>query len=237
MKKVSEKMVQAGPAAGFTLVELMVALLLGLLVTGMFYMSYTAIAATSDRQAQLVEQGQNLRLGADQLIRDLRMAGYNPVHGGPRAETGFVEATATALRFTRDLDGDGEISANYEDVSYQLAGPGESGATFLQRRDYNGAVDAIVENVEALNFVYRDRHGHELVAPVLDRESICQVEVTLVVRTSNEDYGYRNTNTYRNRQDSDGDGLNDIVFTAPADNFRRRALTTLVMCRNLCGLG
>jgi len=230
-------------SAGFTLVELMVAMILGLLAAGLFYRSYGVLAGAAGQQDQLVEQGHNLRVGINQLARDLRMAGYNPLWSGG-VETGFLVAEADTLRFTRDLDGDAAISADYEDVSYRLSGPGANGAFSLQRQDFNGATDAIVDNVDALNFVYLDGHGAPLsqpvdgrmaitAPPVTDYDQIRMVEITMVVRTTNEDYSYLDNICYRNNRDSDGDGMNDVVLSPRGDHFRRRAVTALVKPRNL----
>jgi hypothetical protein len=51
------------------------------------------------------------------------------------------------------------------------------------------------------------------------------VEITLVVRTTNEDYRYTDRITYRNLQGTS-------LVSATGDNFRRRAFTMSVQIRN-----
>lgn len=69
-----------GPALGFTLVELMVAAAISaLVVAGMVTLFVTQRAALSAMQ-QLNEVSQNVRTASDQVVTDLRNAGY----GAPR---------------------------------------------------------------------------------------------------------------------------------------------------------
>jgi len=103
----------------------------------------------------------------------------------------------------------------------------------------------LITNVDALNFVYFDKDGNTLVpsAPTAAEcpyvaggggelslkgdqlQEVERVEITLVVRATNEDYRYTNRETYRNLQ-------GDPLVTNPGDNFRRRAFTMKVQIRN-----
>jgi len=252
---------------GFTLIELMVAIVLGLLATASFYRSFVAFAGVAGRQEQTVEMAQNLRVGVDHLAREIRMAGFSGTMRQGIVRAGFLVAAADSLRMTRDLRGggddaidndhdglvdeedeeelgDGEFDDNYEDVIYMLAGPNDNGSFDLQQVDLNGASDTVIENVDALNFVYLDKNGQPLAGPTDGTEAsatppvnrlneIRSVEITLVVRTTRGDHSYRDTRVYRNNRDSNGDGLNDVVMTGPGDNFHRRVLMARVKCRNL----
>jgi hypothetical protein len=104
----------------------------------------------------------------------------------------------------------------------------------------------IITNVDALNFVYLDEDGNDLdedtdpddpaagrtVLNDNEAERIHSVQVALLVRTTNEDYRYTNNEIYRNLQDSDGDGDNDVIYQAPGDNFRRRLFVKEIKIRN-----
>ena len=111
----------------------------------------------------------------------------------------------------------------------------------------------LITTVEALDFVYWDDGDPGVpgavppVPPVLpaiipftvedppasgifwldtgDLAIVDRVEITLVVRATNEDYRYTNRETYRNLQD-------DPLVSNPGDNFRRRAFTMSVQIRN-----
>lgn len=253
--------------AGFTLVELMVSLVLGLFVSMIFYKSFVAFASVSGGQEQTIERNQNLRVGISHLAGEVRLAGYTGSCRNLDLEAGFIAAAPDRLRITRDLTGgeddgrdndrDGEVDEageaafgdcdledNYEDVIFMLAGPNSNGSFDLQQVDLNGASDTIIENVDALNFVYLDKKGMPLAVPadgvnvattpeVARRREIRSVEISLVVRTTNEDYSYRDMHAYRNLQDSNGNGLPDLILAPSGDNFKRRLITTTVQCRNL----
>ena len=173
---------------GFTLIELMVAIVIGMIAIAGFYRSFVAFANVAGTQEQAVEMAQNLRVGTDHLAREIRMAGFAGSGQGKIAGAGFLVAEFDSLRMTRDLRGggddaidndhdglvdeadekelgDGELDDNYEDIIFQLAGPNDNGSFDLQQLDINGASDTVVENVDGLNFVYLDEDGVPLRVP------------------------------------------------------------------------
>ena len=142
--------------------------------------------------------------------------------------------------------GDGDFDDDGEKIIYSLNGFN------LQREvwdtdstDYDPP-QTIITNVDALNFVYLDENGEDTIDPdtdladpeagrnillttdVDDAELISQirfVQVTLLVRTTNEDYRYTNNEPYTNEQGS-------VIYEAPGDNFRRRLLVKRIKIRN-----
>jgi hypothetical protein len=129
--------------------------------------------------------------------------------------------------------GDGDVDDLGERISYARL-PNADGVFGLYRNDENqnpGANgDEIITNLEALNFVYFSGSGTNLNIFPLDTddlERIRLVEVSIVVRTTNEDYRYTNKEPYYNLQDD------PILTVNPADNFRRRLLTSQIKIRNL----
>ena len=126
---------------------------------------------------------------------------------------------------------------------------------WLQRAVWDSATadyitHTLITNVEALDFVYFDDTGAELVpsAPSVSEcpyvalpglaselslkgdelQKVDRVEITLVVRATNEDYRITNSQTYKNLQP----GVAGEIYTAPGDNFRRRVFTMSVQIRN-----
>jgi prepilin-type N-terminal cleavage/methylation domain-containing protein len=103
---------------------------------------------------------------------------------------------------------------------------------WLQKEVWNsgayGTAQTIITNVSALNFVYLDENGNVLgptISNSTDLEAIDTVEITLVVRTTNEDYRIINNESYQNLQGA-------VIYTAPGDNFRRRSMSMRVKVRN-----
>lgn len=150
--------------------------------------------------------------------------------------------------------GDGEIDDDGERIIYYLAASTLDPTTNDLRRevwdstlappDY-GQPQTLITNVEALDFVYFDDTGAEFV-PSLPTAAECpyvaggggelslkgdelqevdRVEITLVVRATNEDLRYTNRETYRNLQ-------GDPLVSNPGDHFRRRVFSMSVQIRN-----
>lgn len=196
---------------GYTLVELMVAVMLTSIVTVSIYKAYVSITTSYDVQDQVVELQQNSRVAMDRLIRELRMAAYDP---DATAGAGFVAPTdSTNVNFTMDLDDSGVIDAANETVGYGFDQPNSE----LER---DGT--AVIDNVNALDFVFLDEDG----AVTTTLADIRVVQVSMVLRTTNEDYGYTNTDAYTNLQGA-------TIYTAPGDNFRRRLVRAQVKVRNM----
>lgn len=142
--------------------------------------------------------------------------------------------------------GDGGLTDNDEWLTYSLDPVG--GTTFsnlVKTDENNGDPDApvdmtIISNVDALNFVYLDEDGQDLDPDTTpdnpadgrnflnnpdDMNNIRSIQVAIVVRTTNEDLRYTNTEEYRNLQGS-------LIYQAPGDHFRRRVSVKQIKIRN-----
>ncbi len=200
---------------GYTLVELMVAVVLASIVTVSIYKAYISVTTAYDIQDQVVELQQTSRVAIDRLVREIRMAGYDPAGS---AGAGFTLINSSRVTFTMDLSGNGTIDAANETVDYSY----DSANLQLDR---NGT--ALVNNVSALNFVYLDENGAVTANPA----NVRTVQIAVVVRTTNEDYGYINTDSYANLQGTTIFPVATSTDTNP--NVRRRVLTAQVKVRNL----
>ncbi len=224
---------------GFSLVELMVALGLGIIATVGMYKTYISYSTCADAQDQVLELQQNLRVVMNMMIKEIRMAGYDP---DDAANAGFVSATDASVQFTTDLNDDGDLADDDENISYFVGGPDADGRFGLRRRDCsntyayylnkntdcpagNGSCPASADM--PLNFIYLDADRNVLATPVAGAslQEIKFAQITLVLRSSNEDYSYTNNTVYTNLQ-------NNPVITAKGDHFRRQRLTAEVNVRN-----
>jgi len=87
---------------GITLIELMIATsVLGIAVSGM-YSAYRSQQKTYMIQKQTAEMQQNIRAGLDIMVREIRMAGYDPLG---TADAGILTASANSIEFTMDIGG------------------------------------------------------------------------------------------------------------------------------------
>lgn len=210
--------------SGFTLIEILVALALTGIVLTAIYTAFQSQHKTYITQESVAEMQQNLRAAMFLMVREIRMAGYDP---RGTAGAGIDSASsATSISFTEDFRGtdvddppDGDIGDPNEDITYALT------AGNLTRASGGGAPSVVAENISAINFFYLDATGTTQVAP----ENARAVEITLVAQTNRSDPDYTNTFVYRNRLFT----TLPFEFDPPDDGFHRKALSTLVKCRNL----
>ncbi len=212
---------------GFTLVELLIAMAIAGIVMGGIYSVYRSQQTSYAAQAQVTALEQKVRAAMYFMQRDISMAGCDPTG---HANAGILTADSHSIRLTEDLNGNGDPNEYNEDISYSLYTSKE--VQKLGRRSpykkNNQLVknQPVVENVDALDLVYLDEAGNVLPTPVADPSRIRSIQITLVVRAQKEDPHFSNSTVYRNQA-----GI--PIFGPANDHFRRRLLTTEVLCRNL----
>jgi len=206
---------------GFSLVEILVAMVVSGLVLSGIYSTYQSQQRSYILQEDIAQVQQNLRAAMYLLTRELRMAGFNP---SGSAVAGIVDGewSNTSIRFTKDDNGDGDVADSAEDLTYSLYTSG--GVQKLGRKNPT-TNQPVAENIQELWFVYLDANNN-VTATLSDIRS---VEVTLVARTARPTVNYVNTMTYSNKSGTK-------TFGPYNDGHHRRVLSEQVSCRNL-GLG
>lgn len=170
-------------------------------------------------------------------------------------DLGGTNPTTPDETWIPDDPGDGGLNDDDEWLTYKLVAaplpspvpdpPWTNFFNLVKTDENNGDPDdpddmTIITNVDALNFVYLDEAGLDNIDPDTtpddpatgrtfltadEMASIRAVQITMVVRTTNEDYRYTNNEEYRNAQGS-------LIYTAPGDNFRRRMFSKEIKIRN-----
>jgi hypothetical protein len=110
--------------AGTTLVEVLLGIALGVVALAATASLLTAGLAARAR-AGAGADGLAAAAGAvDQIVRDVRLAGYDPDAAG---FGGVADATSTSVVLEADLDGDGAVDASSEErVAYRLSAAGDA---------------------------------------------------------------------------------------------------------------
>jgi type IV pilus assembly protein PilW len=209
--------------AGFTLLELMVAMAVTAILLAGIYATYITQLRAHLTQQLTVEMQQNLRAAMEMMTREIRMAGYDPTRS---AGAGITTMLGNSFRFTVDLNANGTLSNGTtdtnEDIEYGINGNGDLG----RQTQGGGGLQALVENIDALNFVYLDGDRNIATNPA----DVRSVQVTLVGRSSRVLPALFNrqmdTRTYRNQQ-------GQVILPAQNDFFRRMIVTSEIKCRNL----
>ena len=213
---------------GFTLVELLIAMIIGLVITIALYSSYVYQQNTQSVQNQVVAMQQNLRAGSYFLLSEMRVAGLDPQG---KDVAGIVDATATSFRFTRDTNdngvdvtpGDGAIATGTdEDVTLALDAANET-----LTRDIGGGPQVIAERIIGLEFLYTLKDGAQTLTPSSGQlDDIRAITVSLLARTESEDRLVDFGGSYTSASGA-------TVWGPFDDGFRRRLLTTNVQLRNM----
>ncbi|MGM0656259.1 MAG: PilW family protein [Thermodesulfobacteriota bacterium] len=231
---------------GFTLIEMMMALVIGVMITAATYATYSSQQKAYYTQDQVAEMQQNLRAAFYVIIEEIQMAGYDPEDSG---NFGITSALAGRLQFTKDENEDGvfdpeerldigftsAVSSQHRDVDGNgipdLSSNGVPNAVNLSIQKYStagnsGGYQAIAENIQAVEFLYLDSAGTNLaLTPPVDLNAIRSVQITILARAERSDPKFINSMTYTPPSGQNWGPYND--------NFRRRLLTTTIKCRNL----
>ena len=238
---------------GFTMIELLVAMVVSLLALAAIYSTFLAQHRSYQVQEETSEMQQNIRTAMFYMQREIRMAGSDPYNTG---NFGITAAGRNSITFTEDIAGppvgalalpepDGKVNdpsivpnIPNEDITYALNG------TNLERTDNSlnnglGVTQVVAQNIDWIDFVYLDGASPPNIipfagtsVPAANLGQIQSVEITIVARTNDPLlYGTTNNNTYWNQRQS----LPGAASWSPPvpDNVSRRRLTTMIHCRNL----
>jgi type IV pilus assembly protein PilW len=224
--------------SGFTLIEIMITLLISSVMLGAVFLSYSGQQKSYVVNNKLTEVQQNLRAAIVIMAKDIREAGCDPTG---KSGAGIVIATAGRFQFTKDIagntvnlnEGDGDLDDTNEDISLGFStgndaasdGLADAGAANLGR-DTGAGFQPIAENIERIEFNYLLNDGTSDTTPSSsDINDIIGVQVSILARASSPEQGFTSTATYTT--------ASGTIWTPPADNYRRRYVSTTIQCRNL----
>ncbi len=217
---------------GFTLVELLVAMMVALLAMAAIYSTFLNQHRSYRIQEETAEMQQNLRAAMLYMEREIRMAGCDPMGA---ADAGIIKAERDLIRFTEDVRGnssgsdpDGDTDDPNEDITYSLKGKNLV-------KNTGGGNHMVAQNIDAVDFVYLDGSSppHVLNDPLISGDvpadkinQIRSVEITIVARTQNPLLPSKNRTVYLNQRGT-------TILPPQNDHVSRRCLTTRIKCRNL----
>jgi len=168
----------------FTLIELLVALA----IASIFLVGTLTIAdmsiETYGTQEHVSDAQQSLRAALDLMVRDIRMAGYDPmaISDGPTSGIGIIAATDSMLQFSADLNADQIDNGGLENLTY-FYDPGQS--RLRQKEGGRAYPQTFIENVSEMKFSYIDLYNR----PTFDIEEIATVVVSLTVKKTKSSGG------------------------------------------------
>lgn len=219
--------------AGLTLIELLIALAVTGIVAVAIYTAYESQVRLQVAQEVALENQQGMRAALSIMAREIRTAGADPTGN---ADSEIIVANNDELHFTRDITGDDNIyDGDTEDTNEKIRYAINSNGHLGRATGGGGAgLQSILENTDAVDFVYLDRDGDTLNpgvsnVPSAELDQIRQVQITIVAHSGQSERGllqrYRDSAAYVNQQGAE-------IFKAN-DTKRRLRMTTTVTCRNM----
>lgn len=221
-------------AAGFTMVELMIALMLTGFVVAMISSAYFTQNASSREQQMIGEMQQNMRAAMFFMERDLMMAGYDADVDDTAVNPTFTNAQSNTVTFEYNADDDGvdndgvdgvDNPDEVETITYRLFDSAADADLLNDDLQRQGGGNAIAGNIDFLEFLYTQADGTQSTAVTgqANLNRIVSVGVSMVIRTEDE--------THRSQQRS-YTMLSGAAWMSPADGFVRQIVKNTVQCRN-----
>lgn len=149
---------------GFAVLEFLIASTIFIIVVLAVYLMYETNQATFAKGEKDADLQQNARVAMDRIIRELRMAGFDPqaaIIPTPCA-TAIQSATATSIRFITNTDEDAtpeRVEYTYDSRQKKIkreAWPSLTGSNCFDDWSSSGGAKSLAEKISSVTFVYRD---------------------------------------------------------------------------------
>ena len=179
---------------GFTLIELMISIAIGLVVLASVATTFTSQTRAYSAQEQINQMEQNLRGALDIMTREIKMAGYRP-NGG--TVTGVVSYTSTSLTIQADIDGNGTLLASgsgSDTANEQIVYVYDSVNKKITRQVGSGTAATLAENISAFTFTYYQSSGATLATSA---SNIRRIKIAMTGKTVKPDPSYASNGGYR----------------------------------------
>lgn len=226
---------------GFSLVELMVAMVIGLivvLVVGTLFMNSRQTYLAQDANSRLQE---NARYATELLGRQVRSAGYVAVNFSPLSG-GNLFATPTSTKFSGTVISGVEVSGGSDTLTLSFDGNKDClGQAATQPSNLfrinassqlecvaGGNTGVILDDVEVMQVWYREKNktAYE-VASAVNMDNVSSVRICLVLR-ARADGAQRAVESGIDQVYVDCSGSS----VTKSDGYIRRAMTTTIALRN-----
>jgi type IV pilus assembly protein PilW len=187
----------SGREGGFSLIEMLVAMGVGMVILAAVSSVFTLQNKTLSSQEDLVEMQQGARAAMDIMASEIGMAGYDLTKVNSDTTpgnnfAGVATMNASQIRIQADLDGNGVINAaSQENITYSF--DASDAANKKIRRDVGGGAQPFMEHVENLAFAYLDGNGAVTANPA----NVRRIRITITGKTAKPDPQYPLNGGYR----------------------------------------
>jgi len=186
-------------ASGFTLMELLVAMSIGLVVLGAVAKTFTVQSRQNTAEEQISQMQQNARAALDLMVREIQMAKYDPAGTAFPAGTYGVTYSASQLEIKADVfDENGTISTSsgsVEDIIYAR----DAASNYITRKLGSGSAEIVADNITDFTFNYYDANGSAVTSSA-NSGNIRKVTLSITARTAKPDPSFTTNSGYRTYQ-------------------------------------
>lgn len=162
---------------GFTLVEILIAMLIGGIITAAVTTTFVGHQKYYMAQEQITEMVQGVRAAMDMISREIRMAGYSPTG----AAFDGITYNPAQIQIRADLDGNGDTTGPNENIIYSHNDP-----NLRILRNAGSGDQPFAENIQAFNFEYKKQDGSSAATSA----EIRQIKITITGKTAKPDLNY-----------------------------------------------
>jgi len=184
-------------ASGFTLMELLVSMSIGMVVLAALAKTFTVQSRQNTAEEQVAQMQGNARAALDLMVREIQMAKYNPA-GTAFSSAYGVTYSASQLEVKADMDGNGTISTSsgsVEDIIYAR----DAANNYITRKLGSGTAEIVADNITAFTFAYYDANGSAVTSSA-NSGNIRKVTINITARTAKPDPSYTSNSGYRTYQ-------------------------------------
>jgi type IV pilus assembly protein PilW len=184
-------------ASGFTLMELLVSMSIGMVVLAALAKTFTVQSRQNTAEEQVAQMQGNARAALDLMVREIQMAKYNPA-GTAFSSAYGVTYSASQLEIKADMDGNGTISTSsgsVEDIIYAR----DAANNYITRKLGSGTAEIVADNITAFTFAYYDANGSAVTSSG-NSGNIRKVTINITARTAKPDPSYTSNSGYRTYQ-------------------------------------
>ena len=185
-------------ASGFTLMELLVSMSIGMVVLAALAKTFTVQSRQNTAEEQVAQMQGNARAALDLMVREIQMAKYNPA-GTAFSSAYGVTYSASQLEVKADMDGNGTISTSsgsVEDIIYAR----DAVNNYITRKlGSTGTAEIVADNITAFTFAYYDANGSAVTSSG-NSGNIRKVTINITARTAKPDPSYTSNSGYRTYQ-------------------------------------
>jgi type IV pilus assembly protein PilW len=185
--------------SGFTLVELLIAMTIGLIILTALSSTFLMQRDIYDDQEQIAEMVQTARAAMDMMSREIRMGGYDPTDAGFDGITYDAHQLQIQANIDDDEDiinADGSYDEN-ENITYTYYDENSAYPYQIKRKTGNGNFVSFAENIQSFTFVYLKADGVTEVTTSAENDDIRQIKITITARTARPDSDYSANGGYR----------------------------------------